>query len=137
MNAPNFGDIVLATAADHNLVVQPRMGVSRPDVMRRELLATRTARAHTVGTITLDSYTRVGDHESARAALASGVDLNGYPIVDHSDAVTRRVLDGVCTPDFQMEYCSSSLTTTILMSAPVVPSVLSGMCWPPRSRFEP
>ncbi len=117
MSAPNFGDVVLATAADHNLVVQPRMGMSRPDVMRRGLLATRTARAHTVGTITLDSYTRVGDHESARAALFGGVDLNGYPIVDHTVAVTRKVLDGVCTPDFPVQVRHGSAAPQHIMNA--------------------
>jgi hypothetical protein len=55
------------------------MGMSRPEVTRRGLLATRAARADTVGTITLDRYTRVGDHASAGAALA-GVTGSGSGI---------------------------------------------------------
>jgi methylaspartate mutase epsilon subunit len=71
--------------------------------MRAGLVATRRAMATTVGTITLDSYTRVGDHANAHAALASGVELNGYPIVAHDIATTRTVLDPVMGPDFPVQ----------------------------------
>lgn len=99
----NFGDVVLAVAADRQLVVQPRMGMSDPGRMRRGLRATASARARTVGTMTIDSYTRVGDHDSARAALAAGVDLNGYPIVDHPASVTQSVLTDVNDPQFPVQ----------------------------------
>src|SRR5262249_44562326 len=84
-------------------VVQPRMGMSRPRTMRAGLVATRRAAATTVGTITLDSYTRMGEDDDARAALAAGADLNGYPIVAHDVAVTRAVLAGVAGPDFPVQ----------------------------------
>jgi len=84
-------------------VVQPRMGVSDPAAMRTGLLATKHATATTVGTITLDSYTRMGDNANARTALATGAELNGYPIVAHDPAVTRAVLDGVAGPDFPVQ----------------------------------
>lgn len=96
MIAPtDFGGFVRAAAASGTLVVQPRMGFSDPVAMRSGLFATRFADATTVGTVTLDSYTRVGDHAAARSALDAGVGLNGYPIVAHGPAVTRSVLDGV------------------------------------------
>ena len=79
------------------------MGVSDPGRMRTGLLATKRAAATTVGTITLDSYTRTGDNASARAALAAGVELNGYPIVAHGAATTREVLDGVVGTDFPVQ----------------------------------
>jgi methylaspartate mutase epsilon subunit len=79
------------------------MGVSDPDRMRIGLLATKRAAATTVGTITLDSYTRMGDNASARAALAAGVELNGYPIVAHDAATTRAMLDGVVGSDFPVQ----------------------------------
>jgi methylaspartate mutase epsilon subunit len=79
------------------------MGMSSPRVMRAGLLATKQARATTVGTITLDSYTRVGDHHNAHAALRAGVELNGYPIVAHDVATTRSVLAGVAETDFPVQ----------------------------------
>lgn len=85
------------------LVVQPRMGFARCDVMRAGLEAVRAANATTVGTITLDSYTRVGDHASARKALALEQDLNGFPIVAHGSDETRAMLDGVQGPNFPVQ----------------------------------
>jgi methylaspartate mutase epsilon subunit len=79
------------------------MGMSEPDRMRAGLLATKTAAGATVGTITLDSYTRVGDLDSAQLALMEGVPLNGYPIVSHDLDTTRRVLDGIRGDDFPIQ----------------------------------
>jgi len=76
--ARSFGEVVAELRAGGELVVQPRMGFADPARMRQGLLATRDARAATVGTITLDSYTRLGDHRGVRQALAAGADLNGY-----------------------------------------------------------
>jgi methylaspartate mutase epsilon subunit len=100
---PSFGELVRRACRDGHLVVQPRMGVSDPGTMRAGLLATKRAIATTVGTITIDSYTRIGDYASARAAVASGAELNGYPIVAHDVATTRAVLDGVASPDFPVQ----------------------------------
>lgn len=99
----SFGGFVNQAHRAGTLVVQPRMGMSSPRLMRAGLLATRLADATTVGTITVDSYTRLGDNESARAAVAAGEELNGYPIVAHEAATTRAVLDGVAGPDFPVQ----------------------------------
>ncbi len=99
----SFGDFVARAQSAGRLVVQPRMGVSDAAAMRSGLLATKASSATTVGTITLDSYTRTGDEASARAALAAGIELNGYPIVAHDLATTRAVLDGVVGPDFPVQ----------------------------------
>ncbi|OLZ58327.1 methylaspartate mutase [Amycolatopsis keratiniphila] len=99
----SFGEVVARHHARGELVVQPRMGFADPGRMTRGLLATRSARAATVGTITIDSYTRVGDHEAARAALAAGADLNGYPLVDQDPGTTAALLDGVLTGDFPVQ----------------------------------
>src|SRR5580693_361052 len=77
------------------LVVQPRMGFTDVDAMRRGLLATRAAAPATIGTITVDSYTRTGDQASARRAIEDGRDLNGYPLAAYPAAVTAAMLDGV------------------------------------------
>jgi methylaspartate mutase epsilon subunit len=99
----SFGGFVARAHQAGELVVQPRMGMSDPRTMRAGLLATKRAAATTVGTITLDSYTRMGDHDRALAALASGAELNGYPIVAHDVATTSGVLDGVAGPGFPVQ----------------------------------
>jgi methylaspartate mutase epsilon subunit len=96
--APPFGAYVACAHAAGRLVVQPRMGMSDPAEMRAGLLATANARATTVGTITLDSYTRIGDHTAARRALAERQALNGYPIVTHDAGTTRAVVRGLRFP---------------------------------------
>ena len=101
--AVSFGDFVNATTRSSRLVVQPRMGFSDPATMRAGLLATKQVDAVTVGTITLDSYTRLADHAAARAALAAGSDLNGYPLVDHPTATTLSVLAGVHDATFPIQ----------------------------------
>jgi methylaspartate mutase epsilon subunit len=85
--------------------------------MRAGLLATKRAMATTVGTITLDSYTRMGDDANARAALAAGVELNGYPIVAHGMATTRAVLDGVAGHDFPVQVRHGSPCPEHIFSA--------------------
>lgn len=73
------------------LVVQPRMGMATAEAMAQGLAAVRAADARTVGTMTLDSYTRVGDHDGARRALRQGEALNGFPIVAHGPALASEV----------------------------------------------
>ena len=101
--APSFGAFVSACTRSRTLVVQPRMGFSDPASMRAGLAATKAASPSTVGTITLDSYTRVGDHAAAEAALATATPLNGYPIVSHPTATTQAILDGVADATFPVQ----------------------------------
>ncbi|MET4926838.1 methylaspartate mutase [Streptomyces sp. PSRA5] len=100
---PPFGAYVAACAAVGRLVVQPRMGFGDPHAMRTGLERTRSATATTVGTLTIDSYTRVGDLAGARAAVAEGAPLNGYPIATHPRATTRALLDAVRDADFPVQ----------------------------------
>jgi methylaspartate mutase epsilon subunit len=99
----SFGEVIAEHHARGELVVQPRMGFADPVLMREGLLATRDAHAATVGTITLDSYTRVNDHATVQRALADGVDLNGYPIADVDRATTVAMLDDVLAPGFPVQ----------------------------------
>ncbi|MFD9894645.1 methylaspartate mutase [Amycolatopsis sp. NPDC059027] len=99
----SFGEFVRRAHRAGSLVVQPRMGFGRPEQMRAGLVATKNADAVTVGTITLDSYTRVGDLESAETALREGIGLNGYPIVTHHPETTRLMLDGVSDVDYPVQ----------------------------------
>src|SRR5204863_2617512 len=71
--------------------------------MRAGLNAVRDCRASSVGTITLDSYTRVGDHASARRALREGAELNGFPLLAHGAGTVRDLLREVSGPDFPVQ----------------------------------
>ncbi|GGQ15363.1 hypothetical protein GCM10010233_35330 [Streptomyces pseudogriseolus] len=82
---------VRRAAAAGQLLVQPRMGMAAPQAMAAGLREVCSLPCPTVGTLTLDSYTRVGDHRQARAALRAGDDLNGFPLVAHGPLVTARV----------------------------------------------
>jgi methylaspartate mutase epsilon subunit len=99
----SFEEFVARRHAAGELVVQPRMGFADPAVMRAGLAATKGAAAATVGTVTLDSYTRVCDTASVAHALRNGIALNGYPIVNHLADVTREMLDGLEGPDFPVQ----------------------------------
>ncbi|PRY01751.1 methylaspartate mutase [Allonocardiopsis opalescens] len=112
-----FGAFVRAAGRAGSLVVQPRMGFSPPEEMRAGLLATREAAATTVGTITLDSYTRVGDLAAVAEALREGTRLNGYPIVSHSADTTRTVLEGVRGEGFPVQVRHGSATPFDIFAA--------------------
>ncbi|HEY1575409.1 MAG TPA: methylaspartate mutase [Pseudonocardiaceae bacterium] len=112
-----FGWFVAEAHAAGNLVVQPRMGFGTPEAMRAGLRRTRDAAATTVGTLTLDSYTRVGDADAAAQALATGVPLNGYPITTHPADVTMGVLDGLCDRTFPVQVRHGSARPQAIVAA--------------------
>lgn len=101
--AVSFGRWVRHARATADLVVQARMGMSDPGRMRDGLLATKRARAVTVGTVTVDSFTRLGNLAAARRAVSDGVELNGYPIATHPPGTTRAMLDGVADESFPVQ----------------------------------
>ncbi|CAL9607701.1 Glutamate mutase epsilon subunit [Nocardiopsis dassonvillei] len=98
-----FGDFVAAAQRAGRLVVQPRMGFSDVERMRHGLLRTKEADAVSAGTLTIDSYTRLGQWEEIERALADGVDLNGYPIVTYAPGTTLGLLDGIRDPGFPVQ----------------------------------
>ena len=98
-----FASYVADNQAAGRLVVQPRMGFATTEQMRGGLHAVRAARATTAGTLTLDSFTRVGDHASAARALVHGHDLNGYPLVAHGAVMTRAMLEDIVADDFPVQ----------------------------------
>lgn len=99
----SFGEFVARESAQGRLIVQPRMGMGDPVDMRRGLLSVKAANASTVGTITLDSYTRCNDDAGLRRALAGDGQLNGYPIVAHSSAATSAMVNSVRDASFVMQ----------------------------------
>lgn len=100
---PSFGRFVAEAQARGALVVQPRMGFSDPALMRAGLRATKGAADAVVGTVTIDSYTRVGDEPSAVRALRDRVPLNGFPITSYSPHTAAWVLDGVRDAGFPVQ----------------------------------
>jgi methylaspartate mutase epsilon subunit len=117
MAAKSFGHTVARLAAGGGLVVQPRMGFADPRRMRSGLAAVKAANAATAGTITLDSYTRVGDHASVRAAIERGDALNGYPIVGHGPEVTRAMIEGIAGEDFPIQVRHGSADPRHIIAA--------------------
>jgi glutamate mutase epsilon subunit len=103
----DMGEHVKAAADSGRLVVQPRMGMSRPDDMSAGIRATAGVEAPSVATITLDSYTRVGDHAAARRALDSDSSLNGFPLVAHGPLVTARVAAAAGSVPVQVRHGSA------------------------------
>ena len=99
----SFGEFIARAHAAGELVVQPRMGMSSPVTMRAGLLATKRAIATTVGTITLDSYTRINRHQSALRHIDEMMTLNGYPIVAYGAEATREMLEGVADANFPIQ----------------------------------
>ncbi|WP_406063520.1 FAD/NAD(P)-binding protein [Streptomyces sp. NBC_01077] len=87
----DLGAFVQASAAAGELVVQPRMGMVGPEEMAGGVAAVAALPERTVATLTIDSYTRVGDHAAATAALRAGRPLNGFPLVSHGPKTTARV----------------------------------------------
>lgn len=98
-----FARFVRAAMEADQLIVQPRMGFDSLIEMRAGLKAVRDANALSIGTITLDSYTRVGDHQAAALAIQEHRGLNGYPIVVYGADVTREMLDGIQGDNFPIQ----------------------------------
>ncbi|MFE1384035.1 FAD/NAD(P)-binding protein [Streptomyces sp. NPDC058740] len=88
---PDLGTFVQEAAQAGELVVQPRMGMVAPEDMAAGVAAVADLPERTVATLTIDSYTRVGDHAAATAALRTGRPLNGFPLVSHGPKTTARV----------------------------------------------
>ncbi|GLZ29353.1 methylaspartate mutase [Lentzea sp. NBRC 105346] len=116
---PSFAGHVRSVAASGGLVVQPRMGFGDPQRMLHGLLATKHAAAHTAGTITLDSYTRVGDFAAVLEAIDNDVELNGYPIASIDPFVTLSMLDTVGHPRFPVQVRHGSALPTAVFDAMV------------------
>ncbi len=86
-----------------NLIVQPRMGFSQQRSMSLGLRKVEQLGIPVIGTITLDSFTRLGNFESARQAIENNDVLNGYPMVSYRDEENRRMLEGIRSERFPIQ----------------------------------
>jgi methylaspartate mutase epsilon subunit len=98
-----FSDFVRSAKDRRVTLIQPRMGWGSAARMRQGLLAVKGVSPRCVGTITLDSYTRVGDYASSLGCLADGQEINGYPIVSHPCETTRSLLAQVSDKSFVVQ----------------------------------
>ena len=89
--------------SNENLYVQPRMGMASLQNMKKGLIAVKELDASTVGTITLDSYTRTQQFEKAEKALRSGLDLNGFPLLCYSHQKIKEELSCLIENDFLIQ----------------------------------
>jgi methylaspartate mutase epsilon subunit len=103
ISSGSFRRFIERMRARGTVAVQPRMGWGHPLRMRQALQAIRAESERCIGTITLDSYTRVGDYQMPLECLRAGEHLNGYPLLSHSPATTSSMLEGVATADFPVQ----------------------------------
>ena len=99
----DFNHYVTDCSKKGKLVVQPRMGFSDYNLMREGLMRVMNANACTVGTITLDSYTRVNDLDSAQKALDAGLALNGFPIINYGPNKTAELTQDLLNSGFPIQ----------------------------------
>jgi methylaspartate mutase epsilon subunit len=79
------------------------MGMGTLEDMQAGLLAVKSLDAPTVGTITLDSYTRMGQYEEAQKALQTGLDLNGFPVLAYRSEDIAARLTALGSRDFLIQ----------------------------------
>lgn len=82
-------------AEDDLICLQPRMGFASMEAMTAGLHKVARLNPASICTITLDSFTRVGDFARADRAILDGSGLNGFPIVSHDLAQVRQMIDDV------------------------------------------
>lgn len=99
----HFSSFIRRSRDARLLVVQPRMGFGTVIDMRAGLSAVENLDFPVIGTLTLDSYTRVGDYRTPQVCLDKGERLNGYPIVTHSVTATRNMLEGLYGSNFPVQ----------------------------------
>ena len=112
----DLGRYVGVHGAASRLVVQPRMGMADPEAMAAGIAAVAGLDCPTVATVTIDSYTRVGDHAAAAAALRSGAPLNGFPIVAHGPHQTALVA-AAAGPDVPVQVRHGSADPGAILAA--------------------
>lgn len=91
----SFTDYIKKEKELNRLVVQPRMGYGKISDMKMGLTEVYKTGLPVVGTITLDSYTRVNKYHLACEALKNNEHLNGFPIVSHGVESTREMISSV------------------------------------------
>lgn len=79
------------------------MGMGSLDDMQQGLQAVKDLNVPTIGTITLDSYTRMGQFDEAKKSLQAGLGLNGFPILAYSPTQIINHLSTLCNEEFLIQ----------------------------------
>ena len=95
MNCESFDQYIRYKKRDHHLLIQPRVGFSNIQTMTSGLKAVASLCSNTVGTITIDSYTRNSEFQQIRDALEKRINLNGYPLISHGAHITQSMIQEV------------------------------------------
>lgn len=103
MSYSYFSSCVRKSKDADSLIIQPRMGFASPGLMREGLSSIKELNLNCFGTITLDSYTRIGDYNTQLSCLENNQELNGYPIVTHPINTTKSVLEGIIDENFPVQ----------------------------------
>ncbi|HYO55765.1 hypothetical protein [Archangium sp.] len=103
MNPGYFTQFVKERQAEGRLIVQPRMGFGGLEEMRAGLERVKQCGVPVIGTITIDSFTRVNRYEDAAYALRDGHHLNGFPLITHGAQATAAMLEGLQGPGFPVQ----------------------------------
>ncbi|ODS24005.1 hypothetical protein AB835_05630 [Candidatus Endobugula sertula] len=99
----SFHNFITAAIEKGHLLLQPRMVFSSPEQMRTGLLAVKHCGFSTVGTITIDSFTRQLKFSTAKEAVEMKKELNGYPIVSFEKNENASLIDGIFDSDFSIQ----------------------------------
>lgn len=103
LNNGYFHQYIERHRRSRQLIVQPRMGFSNLIRMRRGLRAVKEFDGLSIGTLTLDSKTRLRQFDEALEAVRNRRRLNGYPIVAHGAETTRELLEVVQGKEFPVQ----------------------------------
>jgi len=98
-----FYEFINKNTKANNLIVQPRMGFSCQKAMKNGLNQVKSLGIPAIGTITIDSFTRIGNFEEAKEALRKNKDLNGYPIVAYSTDENKNLIEDIIGPNFPVQ----------------------------------
>jgi methylaspartate mutase epsilon subunit len=79
------------------------MGMASLENMQAGLKAVKSLELPVVGTITLDSYTRMGQFDEAKKSLQAGLDLNGFPVMAYSPSEIMEQLSSLGSEDFLIQ----------------------------------
>lgn len=100
----DFVSFIRQCQQNNQLVIQPRMGLGKIVDMKQGLIEVKSSAAPTVGTLTIDSYTRVGDYLTPVKCLQKNERLNGFPIMSHSSQAICSMLEEVgCGTGFPVQ----------------------------------
>ncbi|WP_410534766.1 methylaspartate mutase [Streptomyces sp. KL2] len=99
LGKPTVAEVLHAARAAGRVALQPRCGVGSHVQMLTLLQDLERHARPDILTLTIDSYTRLKQFDSARAVLERNpADLNGYPLVTHGWLKGRRLNEAVAVP---------------------------------------